>query len=213
MADYGTVAAVKQKLQPSVDSDWTSDDDARLAALQSAISRLIEDELGRTFGAAVPDTTVTFWAGPSDTLILPVAARSVTSVAVGGTVAGGVVTGGTDYPTSLWTHAIVDQRGLILGLRLLSGGWWGDVTATGQRGTPVVVVGDFADTDDDAAVPDDITEAANHLIAETFKAQNASPAGFIGPDGSTVPIRNPWKDEVVVRAFAHWRVKHLVPGF
>lgn len=206
MTLYGSLDAIKAKLQPTVTTEWSADDDANLTSIRAAVSAAIEDELGRSFGAPVADTTVIAYAGPYPTLVLPTRARSITSVEVGGTVDGGTVTGGTAYASSLWAHDPVDLSGNILGLRLLSGGWWGSSDAAGTPLTPVKIVGDFSDTDDDADVPDEITEAANFLIAETYKYQHASPAGFTGSDGATVPIRDPWKDPLVARTFAKWRV-------
>ena len=88
------------------------------------------------------------------------------------------------------------------GLRLLTGAWWGAVDFLNRPLVPVLVTGDFADTDDDAAVPEDIAYIANYLTAEIFKAESTSAAGQIGLEGNYVPPRNPWNDPLV-KAILH----------
>ena len=213
MGVYGSIAAVKQALQPTTSTDWTADQEATLVRIQKAVSLAIEEETGRTFGTPGPATTRLFYAGADGTVILPVPARSVTTVVVGGDVAGGVVTGGTPYAATAYALDPVDRHGNVLGLRLLSGTTWGYGAADGTAWTPVQVTGIFADADEDADVPDDLTDTANFLIAETFKYRGASPAGFVGPDGSVVPIRNPWTDPLVVRTLKKYGLRKQVVGF
>jgi len=203
---YGSLVLVKQMLAPTMTPDWTADQDAHLASIQSSVSAAIENDLGRTFGAPVSDTTELFFAGSNEVLVFDRAARAVTSVTVGGSVDGRTVTGGTPYASTAWTPYPYDiGRALIYGLRLNAGGWGAD-DPDGRPCTPVVVVGDFSDTDADSAVPDDLSDVANFLIAETFKYRGATPAGFIGPDGTVVPIRNPWNDPLVKRTLDAYRV-------
>lgn len=204
---YGSLATVKGMLQPTTTTVWTADQDAQLAGIQASVSGAIEAELGRTFGAPVTDTTQTFAAGDDGVLVFDRPARAITSVTVGGSVAGGIVSGGTPYDPSTWAPYPADPvKGLIYGIRLQSGGWWGVSDEAGRPLTPVVIVADFADSDDDATVPADVTDLANFLIAETFKSRGASPAGFTGPDGSVVPIRNPWTDPLVTRILDAYRI-------
>lgn len=203
MTEYGDLEQVRRLLRPTEGDDLGPDADARLSAIQTALSTLLEYDLGRTFGVPAADTTLTVWAGPSDTLLLPRSARAITSVTVGGTVAGGTVTGGTALTTAYWAHAFVDpDTGAIGGLRLLSGGWWGDRAFT----TPVVVTGDFADSDDDPAIPADLQYAVSWMIAERFKQESASPAGFLGPDGVVAPLRKLFADEFVKPILARYRI-------
>lgn len=204
---YGSIATVKQMLQPTVASPWTADQEAHLAGIQASVSAAIEADLGRTFGAPVADTTELFFAGSNAVVLFDRTARAVTSVAVGGTLDGRTVTGGTPLASTGWTPYPYDGgRGLIYGLRLLGGAGWGSDDPRGRPATPVVVVGDFSDADADAVVPEDLTDVANFLIAETFKYRGASPAGFVGPDGTVVPIRNPWNDPLVKRTLDAYRV-------
>jgi hypothetical protein len=194
---YGDTAHIRQLLN-LVDDDASSTAE-RIAALNATVSLIVEDELGRSFGATSTDTTVLFWGADDDVLLLPRPLRAITTVTVGGTVTGATMTGGTVYSTSLWTPSIVDGDGLIYALRLLSGGWWG-------AGTPVTITGQWAATDADALVPDDLVYAVDYLVAEHFKIEQASPAGFTGPDGATVPIRNPWKADVWLKVKAKYNV-------
>ena len=195
MALYGDVDTVKAFLRADADHDLDADADIRLGSIQVAVSAALEGKIGRTFGdGPVSDETVLVWAADSDVLILPKPARSITSVTVDGSVAGGVFSGGSILTDANWVHWSVDEDGLIYGLR--GYGWYGAVQ----------VVGQFVDNDDDAGVPDDITETANYLMAEEYKIRQASPAGFVGPDGATVPIRNPWNAPMVQAVIAKYAI-------
>lgn len=203
MPQYGDLDHVRKLLRPTATDDLGADDEARLSRIQIAISELLDYELGRSFGVPATDTAVTVWAGPGDVLILPRPARAITSVTVGGVVAGGTVTDGTLLAPSYWAHTFVDpDTGLIGGLRLLSGSGWGDFWHT----VPVVVVGDFADSDDDATIPADLQYAVSWMIAERFKQESASPAGFVGPDGVVVPFRKLFDDELVKPVLNRYRM-------
>jgi hypothetical protein len=200
MPIYGDIEAVKRMLRPTDDSVFGDDEDARLEEIQQAVSSAIERKLRRSFGVPAVDTTKLVWGGPFDTLILPVPARSITSVTWNPIIAGGVATGGQVFTSDRYAYDPQDSRtGEIMGLRLLSG-LWGWRGPHGRPAVPVQIIGDFVDSDDDATVPDEITYAVNYLIAETFKNQNAGPGGGIGPDGNVIYPRNPWKDTLVVTA-------------
>jgi hypothetical protein len=213
MPEYGDIEAVKNMLKHSQLTTFSEDADESLTAIQKAVSRALEYELGRTFGAPAGDETVILYAGIGDTLLLPRPARAITTVSVGGNVAGGVVTGGTLFPSDRWEHYPVGQDGLIYGIRLIGGGWWGYDDPSGNPRVPVVILADFANTDADAEVPDDVTYAVNYLIAERYKLEQASPAGFTGPDGATVPIRNAFKDPFVTMTLERYRAKPGYPVF
>lgn len=187
---YGNTAAIKALLKASQGTTFTADNSARLDDLNVTVSLIVEDKLGRTFGATAADSTVLFWSANSDVLILPKPIRTITTVTVGGTVTGTTMTGGSVLNTTYWTPAITNlQTGDISALRLLSGGYWG-------AGVPVTITGQWAATDADATVPADLVYAVNYLVAERFKIEQASPAGFTGPDGTTIPIRDPFKDPI-----------------
>jgi hypothetical protein len=73
---------------------------------------------------------------------------------------------------------------------------------------PVTVTGQWAATDADALVPDDLVYAVDYLVSEHFKIEQASPAGFTGPDGATVPIRNPFKADIWLKVKAKYEVSN-----
>lgn len=211
MADYGSTAAVLSMLRPNETASYGADITARLAAIQKAVSRRLEWELRGSLGAVAGDTTRTVYAGPSPTLILPVPARTITSVTVGGLVSGSTVTGGTLYPASTLAYDPIDEQGRILGIRLQSGTLWGYADADGTPLTPVVIVGDFTDTDL-VTVPDDVTYAANLAIMRTFQAEQTGVGGVSGPDGTFQPVRDPFKDPFIKGVIERYRVQR-VPGF
>ncbi len=188
MTLYGDLDHVKRMLRPDGTTSFNADDDVRLALIQTAVSAAMEQRVGRAFGATAEDTTHLLYAGRSSVLLLPVPARSITSVTVDGVLiaADRYVPDPVDFAT-----------GLIWGLRLLSWGSWGWIDPVNRPTMPVEIVGDFTDSDDDAVIPDDVQYVANFLIAERYKIEGASPAGFTGPDGAVVPIRNAWTDPLV----------------
>lgn len=193
---YGNLATAKAFLRAQSDSVMDADADVRLADIQIAISAALEEKI-----AIRGALTVTIWPRDSDILILPRPFISVSGVTVGGTVEGGAFSGGTALDATNWVHWFVDEDGLFRALRR-GGGW----------SAAVQVVGVSAGIDP-AAVPDDVTAAATLLIAETYKIREASPAGFVGPDGATVPIRNPWDDptgRVVIKKYAEPAVRLVV---
>lgn len=205
MADYGVIDDVKMMLRPNEATAYGADIDARLTMIQKAVSRRLEHELGWDRA----DDTMTIYAGAGSVLILPTPARSITSVTVGGVVAGDIITDGTVYPSSSWEHYPVDTAGRILGLRLVSGWNWGTISGYGAPLTPVVVVGDFDVPNSGDDVPDDVTYAANLLILRTFQRENTGVAGVSGEDGSFQPPLNPWNDPMVKDLLNRYRVVSL----
>ena len=209
---YGDLDHVKRIIRPEEVADMGEDIEERLAAIQAAVSLQLEEACGRTFGDPVADTSLLHWVGPYDTLLLNRPARSITSITTGGTVSGSTMTGGTVTPGSDLVHRYVSRDGLIHGITSL--GPWPLIeppatTLTGYR-TPVLVTGDFGDTDNDADVPADVTYAANILILEQFRRETASPAGFTGPDGSTIPLRNQWNDPMVKAVIAKYSARGVL---
>ncbi len=192
---YGDVAAIKQMLVKS-GTTWDAADDARLNRLNDAVSLLLEDKIGRAFGTGPKLETVIVEApGVSDILVLPKPIRSVSAITIAPTWSGTAFTGGEVVLTTAYRLRYVDVDGLAWAVQALNGTYWSG---------PVLVTGYWADSDDDFLVPADIQYAANYLVAELFKAENAGPAGFSGPDGNVVPVRNPWKAEMVKAVIAKY---------
>jgi hypothetical protein len=212
MPDYGDIAQVKKMYRPTENTAYGADIDARLTAIQKAISRDLEYKLFGTIGAPITDTTQLVYAGPYASLILPIPARAITSVTVGGTISGSTITNGTLYTPDMFAFDPIDQQGRILGLRLVSGSGWGWSAPDGTPLVPVQIVGDFTDSDNDTTVPDDVTYAANLLILRTFQRETTGVAGVSGEDGTFAPPSNPWNDPIVKDVIARYRVPR-VPGF
>jgi hypothetical protein len=136
------------------------------------------------------DSDELVFAKSRDVLLLPRPARSITSISIGGAVSNATYSGGTALDATTYTSVgFTDTEGRILALRLLNGAVWGE-------GVAVNITGQFSSIDDDVDVPADFIYAVDYLIAEQFKIEQASPAGYTGPDGAVVPIRNPFKSDV-----------------
>jgi hypothetical protein len=166
---YGDSVHIRQLL--NLVEDVSPSTAERIDALNATVSSIVEDELGRSFGATATDTTVLFWAENSDVLILPRPLRTITTVTYGGIVTGSTMAGGGVLTTDYWTPSIVDQDGLIYALRMLSGVWWG-------VGVPVTITGQWAATDADALVPDDLVYAVDYLVSRTLQGRAGQPCGI-----------------------------------
>lgn len=209
MPTYGDLDHCAKMLRATETWDLGDDITARLEVIQAAVSLQLEDACGRTWGEPASDTSVLHWVGPFDTIVLNRPARSITSITTGGTVSGSTMTGGTETLAADLVNRFTSADGLIYAIsNSVSDPWPSHVSYYGYTSrTPVLVTGDFADSDDDDEVPADVSYAANFLITELFKQENASPAGFTGPDGSVVPVRNPWKAETVTRVLDKYSLR------
>ena len=194
---YGDLDQVKAMLRPTGSASFNADADARLAALRAAVSLAIEQKTNRVFGGNATATTRTIDGRPGyadDVLMLPAPIRSVGAVEIVG-----------DYAETLDADAYlpwsVDANGDAHALLRLRGYLWPMRDGVNR----IAVTAVWSDEANGGDVPADITYAANYLIAELFKIEQASPAGFTGPDGATIPIRDPWKQEMVKAAIAKHR--------
>jgi hypothetical protein len=204
VAEYGSIDTVKKMLRATEGATFGDDADLRLTALKKHASRIIEHETGRVFGVdadATPTTEYVVAPGVSPILILPRAIRTVTSVTEGGSWDGSDYAGGSLLATSYYRPTYRMATGEYGALVRPGGSFW--------SGT-VKVVGVWEDADSDTDVPDDITYAANVMIAEWFKVERASPAGFTGPDGATVPVRKVLADERVKTVLAYYRASPML---
>lgn len=204
MAILGDLDHVRQMLRASEGVDLGPDADDRLERLQRVITTMIEQRTGRSFGATAEDTTHTVWAADSGVLLLPRPARTITSVTTGTRYDGSAYTGGVVLDTDWYEPWIVDDDGLIWALRLLGGGYWGGTDWANRPVVPVIVEGDFSDSDDDALIPDDIQYVADVLISRTYQRENASPNGVVGFDGSISMPNDPWKDPIVATTLTRY---------
>ena len=194
MADYGNLDAIKRMLA-ATGTTWDANAEARLSELNTALSRLLEDVLGRTFGQPGPDVTRLLYGKAADQLVLPVPMWSVSAITVGGTVAAGIMTGGTVLTADAWTPCITDYAGQIYALNLYGGIW--------AMGLGVNVTGQWCDVDQDDEPPVDLVMAANILTVETYKTQNLP---VITDDGILVPRRDPWLDPFVRKVIERYQI-------
>jgi hypothetical protein len=201
---YGDPALIRKMIRavPSMETD--EDVDARIAALNSAVSSALEEACERTWGAPVADTTEIVWVGPGDTIVLPRPARTITSITYGGTVTGATMTGGTVVDDSELYYPIVDRNGLVYAIRsnTASVWWWNWAYLTPSAyypQTPVAITGDFTSSDNDTTVPDDITYIASYMVVERLKVEKSSTSFGIGPAGEIVPVRDVFADPLVKR--------------
>lgn len=212
MTLYGSADQVKKMLRPVETSTFGADADSRLTELQEVVSLLIEEKTGRVFGGTATATARTIdgpAAGRGVILSLPCPVRSVTSVEIVGAISDSL----TEYNTStgageyvLWNPG---RQGDYHALRRVNGGQW-----PARDGlTRITITAVWSDTASGGSVPDDITYMANYVIAELFKAEQASTAGFTGPDGSTVPVRDPWKHPVVVATIKKYASARRIVSF
>lgn len=200
---YGSTAGVQDLLSASGSSEtWSEPELARMGSLLATVSALIESDTGATFGEAAPETIAVESSGWTKPLLyLPKGLRSLTSVTESPEWENGAWSGGTVLSNSQYRLASHTVDGYWRTLYRTDGYWAGTYLVTGSwEGT----------TDD---IPEEINYLANYLSAEIFKKQKASPAGFVGPDGATVAVRNTFNEPEVKRILDRHRVNGSVVFF
>ena len=204
MTAYGDDNTVATMLEPSTNSGFSEVLTTRIAAMREVVSRLIDEETGRSWGTAGTSETrvIRGYVNSGGMLLLDTPARTITAITVGVTDEAGVISGGTVLESNQWTVGLTDADGNITGIRTASGRWYG-VMYPALTVWPypsyetVTITGTWADTGVDTAIPAEINWACNYITAKSIAEEQASPAGFVGSDGSVVPIRNPWSDPKV----------------
>lgn len=195
MPAYGSAASVQEILRTNDIATFSDDETARIAALLPVVSLAIEQITGATFNAAAVPATARDQEGDGlPRLYLDMGLRSVTTVMENPTWGAGAWSGGTALTSSQYRLTGQRANGAYRILERMDGVWSG----------PVVITGVWEDTY--PTVPDDITYIANFVAAELFKAQQASPHGLMGPEGSAVPIRNALAIPEVKRTLDFYRV-------
>ena len=210
MPAYGDVALIRKMIRAVPGMETDEDVNARIDALNLAVSSALEEACERTWGSPVADTTEIVWVGPADTIILPRPARSITSITYGGTVTGTTMTGGTTVLATSLYYPIVDRNGLIYAIRgNASNVWWWNWELVSDSPysdkVPVVVTGDFVSSDNDTTVPDDVKYIASYMVVERLKVEKSSTAFGIGPAGEIVPVRDVFNDPLVKRVIDKYR--------
>lgn len=212
---YGDPVQIKAMLRAHESIPAGADIDSRIDALNAAISLIVDEHTGRTFGEAAAESTELHWLGPYDVLVLNRPATAITKITYGGTVSGTTMTGGTDILAADLVDLIRDAKGRIYAVRAVGGGIWSwydspSLYQTYTR-TPVAVTATFDtfgyDADPDNHVPADIQYVVNYMIVERLKVEKAGSSGAIGPTGDIIPIRDVFRDPLVERVLNKYRVK------
>lgn len=158
----------------------------RLELLENGIADAIDTEIGRSFGDPISSSRTIRIAGyMTGVLLLPEIVREVTAITIDG----------EEIDPAAYELCYF-MRGGAKGIR------FDGVTIVGR----VVVTGIWDSDPIPGEVPADIREAATMITVDTFRIQESSPAGEMGPDGLVVPVRNPWNNRLVRDAIRRHRV-------
>ena len=202
MAVYGSTAGIKDLLSASGSSEtWSEPELARMSALLATVSALIERDTGATFGEAQAETLAVESLTCGPLLYLPKGLRSLTGVTDSPEWVSGAWSGGTVLTASEYRLSSRTIDGLYRTLYRVDGAWNGTY----------LVAGFWEDTSEN--IPEEIHYLANYLSAEIYKKQKASPAGFVGPDGVAVAVRNTFNEPEVKRILDMHRVNNSVVFF
>lgn len=197
MVAYGDAETIAQMLEPDNPSGFSASLLARIEAMREVVSRQIDEKTGRTFGVVgTSETRTVRGSGVSSVLVLPAPARVISAVTVDVIDEAGVVSGGTALTPSQWTIALSDDEGNITAITAGWGVWWGTTQITGL----------WVDQGASLTVPAEIAWLCNYVSAKTIAEENASPAGFVGPDGSISYPRNPWSHPQVRDIIRKYRI-------
>lgn len=195
MPGYGDLPTIKQMLNIT-----GAGQDTRLEQLNTAMSALLDDALGRSFLAsgdsATPETRTVYQDAALDAIALPVPLVSVTGIEIGGS-----------WDGSAWTDATTLASDSY---RLRDGGWWIDLY--GSTASAYRITGVWGDTATEEAPPL-VVEAVNVMVTRAYKRDEAGAGGeLIGP--TEFEVRAPQgilTDDRVKRAIEAYRlVEHVL---
>lgn len=195
MAVYGSAEGVRRLVQATEGDDFGADMQTRMEELLPVVSAIIESETGAVFAATPSPVARVVEAAPYDTVLyLPVGLYSLTSIVAAPTWNGAAWTGGTLLASTSYRLAGRNRDGIYRTIQGVTASWSGAYVITGVWEDQV------------GAVPPEIDYVANYAAAEIFKKQNASPAGFAGPDGSVVLFRDVFRETEVRKILERHRV-------
>lgn len=189
--------------------------DARLIAIDEALSLLFEEKTGRRWAVDAPvaeTRPVTLRAGAAHSGVVPLphpGIRSLVGVTVGATWNGAAWTGGEVVPADA-VLPVWESDGAYLGLRLGLVWPWGAGAWYGGSWTGTALVEAVWADAPLWPVPADVREALTFLVAEEYKQEIASPESTVGPDGLAVRTRNPWRFERVAGAVARHKRREAI---
>lgn len=199
MATIGSADGVKKLLRATPTSTFDADKEARITELLGFVTRYIERQTGRVWGEGADPAPASRYVrsyGSIDTLYLPIGVKDVTAVTYEPTWDGDLWTGGAALETTDFELA---PYGATYATTLRRISW--PYTFDGAY----LITGTWADATTE--IPDDITYVGNYLAAQLFKKQDASPAGFLGPDNAVMPIRQFLEEKEVVETLRAYAVK------
>jgi hypothetical protein len=187
VALLGDLNHVRAMLLPHEHSALGPDRERRLEMLQAAVTAMLEQKCGRTWGEDAEEVTVTVYGGASDQLVLPRPMRSISAITVDG----------VELEEGTWTpYPVSAETGHIYGVHRLDGLLWGYQWSAHYGTFAATITGHYAEGEDGEEIPADVQYAADYLIAELYKAEAAT-GGVIGPDGAAMELRDPWKSTIV----------------
>lgn len=176
---------------------------ARVERLENGLSAAFDEKVGTSFGLPPEPETRTVYGDGGHLLKLEPRARSIESVAIGGAWDGTSWADETVLELGDWLNVEQVDRGvpMVIAIEAVDGVWVG----------PVRITATWDDQPIDE-VPDDVREALTFITVDEYRMRNASPAGEIGPDGLVIPVRNPWRYELVKAAIRRHRVRRVRAG-
>lgn len=187
MVAYGDTATIANMLKSSTTDGFSGALTDRIEQLREVVSRQLDRKLGRTFGVVgVPSMRVLTRRYGSDTLFLPVPARTVESVTSSLVVEGGVPSGGYLLDDASWTVGLRDDEGNAV--TLLTAGYW-----SGYVGVTAV----WADESTTTEIPAEIDWATNYLVMRSIQTEQTSIAGVSNELGLVTPPIDAWSNPIV----------------
>lgn len=151
------------------------------------VSQTLTRKIGIEFGIAPVSESVYVPDQSGDTLFLPRRLRTLESIIEHPTWDGTAWGSGFSVAADSYYLGTLDRYGTTSTIVRHGNQWYGDYVVTGVWGNQPL----------SSEIPPDITYITTYIVAELYKKQAANPAGFQGPEGYTVPIRDAFKEPEV----------------
>lgn len=169
----------------------------QLERIENALADAFDRRVGRTWGIdPVPSSRTIVNGCSTDVVVLARPARSIVSVAHGGTFNG---SGWADETVETTWHERYGSNDLIYGIERVDGSWPNRVRVNAI----------WAD-DSSETVPADVSFALTWLTIRQYRKVTASPMEVVGPEGFTVPTPDAWNDATVKTIIDKYRVVEVV---
>ena len=169
-----------------------------LYRIENALADVFDHKVGRSFGVAAAPSTRSFAVGyGTPTLVMERPARSIVSVAHGGTFDGSVW---ADETVESYWHERFNRDGLVYGIGRADGNWPALVRVTAVWAS-----------DPSAEMPDDVKHALTIATIKQYRKETSTPgADLLGPEGFAVPAPDPWNDAQVKATIDKYRVVEVI---